>query len=316
MSALSGIVEYDPSELTITALAGTPVAEVGSVLAEHGQYLPFDPPLVAAGATIGGSVAAGASGAGALRHGRVRDFVIGVKFIDGAGRLVTGGGKVVKNAAGFDLPKLMVGSLGRLGVITQLSFKVFPRPAATATLRVSLGDTAQALALLERLWASPIELEALDIAPGGALLIRLGGRTETLDARILRLRATLGTEAARLDGDEEAELWKQAAEFAWMEQGSLVRVPLAIGQLNALDASIATADGARVRYSLGGTVAWINWPAETPLDRLQTLLNALGLRGLVLLGSGDHAVLGPGTGGAFGQRVRHALDPDSRFLEI
>ena len=136
LSGLSGVLEYDPAELTITALAGTPVREVDSALEEHGQHLPFDPPLMAAGATLGGVVATGASGAGAWRHGGVRDFIIGVRFVDGTGRLVAGGGKVVKNAAGFDLPKLMVGSAGRLGVIVQLSFKVFPRPIATTTARV------------------------------------------------------------------------------------------------------------------------------------------------------------------------------------
>src|SRR6266851_2564262 len=114
LSTLSGVLEYEPGEFTFTALAGTPVATVNRLLAEHGQYLPFDPPLVERGATLGGTVAAGLSGSGRYRFGGVRDFIIGVRFVDGQGQLVRGGGKVVKNAAGFDLPKLMVGSLGRL----------------------------------------------------------------------------------------------------------------------------------------------------------------------------------------------------------
>src|SRR5581483_5893664 len=101
LSRLRGIVKYDPGELTLTVRAGTPVAEVSSLLAEHGQYLPFDPPFE--GATIGGSVAAGVSGSRAFRHGTIRNFVIGVRFIDGTGTHVHGGGAVVKNAAGFDL---------------------------------------------------------------------------------------------------------------------------------------------------------------------------------------------------------------------
>src|SRR5690606_9356314 len=135
LSALRRLVEYDPGEFTFTAAAATPLREVREMLAAHGQYLPFDPPLADAGATLGGTVAAGRRGPGRLRYGGVRDFLIGIRFVDGRGALVQGGGKVVKNAAGFDLPKLMVGSLGRLGILTELTFKVFPAPPATASLR-------------------------------------------------------------------------------------------------------------------------------------------------------------------------------------
>lgn len=116
MGGLAGIVEYRPEEFVIIALAGTPLSEVKELLRRHQQYLPFDPPLAAAGATLGGTVAAGLSGPMRHRFGGVRDFILGVRLVDGKGRLVRGGGKVVKNAAGFDLPKLMVGSLGQLGV--------------------------------------------------------------------------------------------------------------------------------------------------------------------------------------------------------
>ena len=135
-SGLSGILEYDASEFTFTALAGTPVREIAAALKERGQYLPFDPMLAEAGATLGGTVAAGLSGPGRFRFGGIRDFILGVRFVDGAGRLLRMGGKVVKNAAGFDLPKFFVGSLGRFGVLAELTFKVFPRGAATLTLRL------------------------------------------------------------------------------------------------------------------------------------------------------------------------------------
>src|SRR5690606_27154197 len=115
-SGLSGILEYEPGEFTFTARAGTPLSEIERALAENGQYLPFDPPLVKHGAPLGGTIAAGLSGSGRQRCGGVRDFLIGVRFVDGQGQLVRGGGKVVKNAAGFDLPKLLIGSVGRLGV--------------------------------------------------------------------------------------------------------------------------------------------------------------------------------------------------------
>ena len=104
MRRLSGIVEYDPGEFTFTALAGTPLREIRDALAARGQYLPFDPPLVESGATIGGTVAAGLSGPGRFRYGGVRDFILAVQFADGTGQLLRGGAKVVKNAAGFDSP--------------------------------------------------------------------------------------------------------------------------------------------------------------------------------------------------------------------
>ncbi|MBI4768870.1 MAG: FAD-binding protein, partial [Chloroflexi bacterium] len=115
LSGLTGLLEYDPAEFTFTALAGTPLSEVLAALSANGQYLPFDPPFAARGATLGGAVAAGLSGPGRYRYGGVRDFILGVRLVDGNGDLVRGGGKVVKNAAGFDIPKLMVGSLGQLG---------------------------------------------------------------------------------------------------------------------------------------------------------------------------------------------------------
>ena len=117
LTALSGIVEHTPEECTFTALAGTPVAEIERVLAAHGQYLPFDPPLAAAGATIGGTVAAGVNGSCRYRYGGIRDFIIGAQIVDGRGRTTRSGGKVVKNAAGFLLHQALVGSCGRLGIL-------------------------------------------------------------------------------------------------------------------------------------------------------------------------------------------------------
>ncbi len=179
---LSGILEYEPGEYTFTALAGTPLSEVEAALAAHNQYLPFDPPLAQQGATLGGTVAAGLSGSGRYRFGGVRDFLIGVRFVDGQGRLVRGGGKVVKNAAGFDLPKLMVGSLGGLGVLVELSFKVFPQPPHYRSLTAHYRELAPALTAMQRLAESRFDLYALDLAVEPAqgeqrytLWARLGG---------------------------------------------------------------------------------------------------------------------------------------------
>ncbi|HEX2265498.1 MAG TPA: FAD-binding protein, partial [Solirubrobacterales bacterium] len=187
VSELTGIVEYEPEELTFTARAGTPIGEIAGALAENGHFLPFDPPFANAGATLGGAVAAGAAGPLRYRNGGVRDFILGVRFVDGKGRVVTGGGRVVKNAAGFDLPKLMVGSAGRLGVMLELSMKVFPAPPAWATARIDVPDLDEALEVIGRLATASFDLEALDLEPPGRLWLRLAGAEEAMSPRLERL---------------------------------------------------------------------------------------------------------------------------------
>jgi len=311
VTPLRGVVDYDPAELTLTARAGTPVAEVAAARAEHGQYLPFDPPLAAAGATLGGVVAAATSGPGALRYGTVRDFVIGLQLVDGTGELVSGGGRVVKNAAGFDLPKLMVGSMGRLGVLVQVSLKVFPRPRATATVAFALPSLERALAALALLARGPVELDALDLEPPGRLIARLAGEPGALAARVSRIAAVVDAAAEEVD----ATAWDGAAAFDWLPDGArLVRVGLTLRSVAALDAALAAA-GARARYSNGANVAWVAWPGDRPLDALDAALRELGLPGMALTGAPGRPLLGAHGGGAFLARLRAALDPHGRFLE-
>jgi glycolate oxidase FAD binding subunit len=305
LGGLCGIVEYDPAELTLTARAGTPVSELGAALAEHGQYLPFDPPLAAQGASIGGVVASATSGPGAFRYGTVRDFVIGVQVVDGTGELVRGGGRVVKNAAGFDLPKLMVGSAGRLGVLTQVSLKVFPRPRAVATVAFELADLPAALAALAALARGPVELDALDLDPPGRLLVRLGGEPDALEARVVRVATVVSAPAQRVDAD----VWAISPRPGTR----LVRVALTPRSVPALDAALR---GARARYSNGANVAWIAWPDDRDLAGLDAALLDLGLPGMPLTGAPAGPLLGARRGGAFLERLRGALDPDRRFLEI
>jgi glycolate oxidase FAD binding subunit len=313
LSALRGITHYDPAELTLTALAGTPILDIRRELGEHGQQLPFDPPLAEAGATLGGTVAAGVSGPGAWGHGTVRDFVIGVSLIDGTGTLVKGGGRVVKNAAGFDLPKLMVGSIGTLGVLTEISLKVFPRPAATLTLRFTLDGFESSLTAIAAIGRGPIRTVALDLVPPASLLARLGGPARTLPALAGRLEGIVGAAAERLDDD--ARLWRDASELAWAPHGdAIVRIALSPGRATGLQRSLAS-KGARVRYSNGVNVAWVAWPAKRTLVELDRELERLGLTAITVIGPPGRRLLGQRRGGAFAERIRAALDPDSRFLE-
>lgn len=316
LRGLTGILEYEPGEYTITARAGTPVAEVQAALAENGQYLPFDPLLVDAGATLGGTVAAGLSGSGRYRYGGVRDFLIGVRFIDGQGREVRGGGKVVKNAAGFDLPKLMVGSLGRLGVLVEVSFKVFPRPQSYASLRADYPTLQTALAAMQQIANARLDIDALDIAVTPdkyTLWVRLGGWEAVLPQRIAQVRAVLGV-GAELSGPAEADAWSTVREFAWAPAGwSLVKVPTTPGKLGLLDERLATSPTIR-RYGVGGNLTWIASPA--PVADLDNLLASLGLSGLVLRGAVADPRIGAQNGQEFARRVKQALDPGGKFLGL
>lgn len=315
MTPLAGIIEYEPSEYTFTASAGTRVRDVAAALAEHGQYMPFDPPLAEAGATLGGTIAAGLSGSGRYRYGGVRDFLMGVRFVDGAGRLVRGGGKVVKNAAGFDLPKLMVGSLGRYGVLVEVSFKVFPRPRAYATLRAEFPAIADSLSALRKLMAGPYDLEALDLAPDAGsdrvvLWVRLGGWQDALPDRLARLQSLVGAGEV-IASESEAGVWDQVRELAWAPGGSwLVKVPVTPAALAALDQKLA-GEGAQRRYVGGGNLAWIAWPG--PISDLSALLARLSLAGLVIRGATERAEIGAYSASAFGARIQHALDPGGVF---
>jgi len=313
LAGLSGIVEYDPGEFTFTALAGTPLREIAAALGRHGQHLPFDPPFAAAGATLGGTIGAGLSGPGRQRYGGVRDFILGVRFVTGAGELVRGGGKVVKNAAGFDLPKLLVGSLGRLGVIVEATFKVFPRPRAMATLRADFPDLAAALAALARVAAAPFDVEALDLEPPGRLFIRLGGAPETFAERLERLARFVGGAPEVRAGAADEALWLalQPATAA-IGAGLLVKVPVTAKAIPELDRLLGEAGAAR-RYSAGANVAWVTWPGTAAA--LDGLLRSRGLAGLVLAGEADHPLLGITRGDNFRRRVKAALDPAGCFPE-
>jgi glycolate oxidase FAD binding subunit len=311
ISGLAGITEHTPEECTFTALAGTPTADIERLLAAHGQYLPFDPPLMDAGATIGGAVASGASGSCRYRYGGIRDFLIGARIVDGRGELITAGGKVVKNAAGLLLHQAMVGSCGRFGILAELTFKVFPRANARATVRASAGDLAGALEVMDRVRRAQFELEAIDIEAPSTLFLRLGGAADALPTRVDALRHSLGLGSELLEGAADDAEWQRAREFSWASPGEpLVRVPLTTPRVPALDAWL-TRGGAARRYALAGNVAFVSWPK--PLDELSDALNSLGLRGQVLIGPPGRQFIGSPADDEFGRRVASVLDPDGRF---
>jgi len=180
----AGIVDYEPSELVLTARGGTALAEVEAALAERGQCLPFEPPHFGA-ATLGGCIAAGLAGPRRAAAGALRDFVLGVKLIDGRGRVLDFGGRVMKNVAGYDVSRLVAGSLGTLGVIAEASVKVLPRPPAERTLRFDMDQTAALDAM--NVWAGePLPVSA-SAWHDGALYVRLAGSAAAVQAAAPRL---------------------------------------------------------------------------------------------------------------------------------
>ena len=180
-----GIVDYEPTELVLTARAGTPLTEIERALAERGQMLAFEPPHFGSDATLGGAIACGLSGPRRAAAGAARDFVLGVRILDGNGADLAFGGRVMKNVAGYDVARLMTGALGTLGVLLEVSLKVLPRPAQEVTLRFQL-DAEAAIRKMNELAARPYGISAT-CHDRDALSIRLSGTTTGVDELARRL---------------------------------------------------------------------------------------------------------------------------------
>ena len=254
VAGITGITLYEPGALTLVARAGTPVAEVEDALAAEGQRLPFEPMdhrglLGTTGEpTIGGMVAANVSGPRRIQAGACRDSVIGVRFVTGSGEIVKNGGRVMKNVTGYDLVKLMAGSHGTLGVLTEVSLKVLPAPSATATLRLSgLGTDAAIRAMCAAL-GSPFEVTGAAHLPAEpATLIRIEGFESSVDyraGRLAELLAGFGPVASDPDADwaaiRDAALFHGTGEDVW-------RI------------SVKPTDGARVAEALPAARLMFDW---------------------------------------------------------
>lgn len=183
--AFTGIINYEPSELVVTVRTGTPLAELEAELAARGQMLAFEPPHFGPGATVGGCVAAGLAGPRRAAVGGVRDFILGARLIDGRGEVLRFGGEVMKNVAGYDVSRVLAGSLGTLGLILDVSLKVLPKPVAEASLRFEM-DEAAALHQLNVWGGQPLPISA-SAWQDGILELRLSGAAAAVDAAVARL---------------------------------------------------------------------------------------------------------------------------------
>jgi glycolate oxidase FAD binding subunit len=216
--ALRGISSYEPSELVVTVRAGTPLAQLEQVLAASGQALPFEPPHFGPGATVGGMVAAGLSGPARASVGAVRDYVLGLNLVNGRGEHLVFGGQVMKNVAGYDVSRLMVGALGTLGLVTELSLKVLPVAPAEATLRFELSQ-AEALRQLHAWGGQPLPLNAsrwTGEAGTGSLWLRLRGAIAAVESAC----RALGGE--RVDDAVAGADWAACREqrLPWFQAGA------------------------------------------------------------------------------------------------
>ena len=325
MSALSGVLLYEPEELVISVKAGTPLIDIETLLAEQNQMLAFEPPHASpTGGTIGGTLATNGSGPRRVKAGAARDHVLGVVGASGFAQSFKSGGRVTKNVTGYDLSKLMTGAHGTLGVLTELTLKTVPKPQAALTLVLAGHTIADGLRLLRRAAATHMEPSGLtflppdaartanlaDIDGASATVIRLEGEKNSLAERAAGLEKALGTSSAlRLDEETSALLWKKIRDadfFDTIPEHTLWRLSVPPAEAARL---IAQCHPTAWIADWGGGLIWLHRPTALGPPALDT--------GIAMLARGDDATrralpfltpLAP----AFielSRRLKHAFDP-------
>lgn len=331
VSGLSGIIKYEPAELIVTAAPATPLAEIKAVLAEKGQRLGFDPAdwsrlLGSNGAaTLAGAASSDASGSGKLRHGGARDSLLGFKAVNGLGESFRGGAKVVKNVTGFDLPKLMCGAYGTLGVLTEMTFRVYPQPQYFVVLCLADVTPEDGFAALRKIALSALEPTGLAYLPGnmlaeagldvgqGAALIKLEGASQPLEEKVALAHGLLGNAMYRINGDPFVaigcgEKFADIDGDVWRVMIPRVEAARVAKELNA-------------RHWLGDWAGAVLWLAAEPSDaaRIRAIAAKANGQAMLLRASAEsRASLGlfaPQTPALaqLGRAVKAAFDPLSLF---
>ena len=297
-----GIVDYEPSELVITARCGTRLSEIESLLAAQGQFLAFEPPAFGGDPTIGGVISAGLSGPRRLQAGAARDFVLGARLLGAAGEELRFGGRVMKNVAGFDVSRLLCGSLGFLGIITEVSLKVLPRPRCEQTLALRL-SAHDAVAVFNRWGSLPLPISAAAWAEGTAW-VRLSGAAPAVRAAAQKI----GGDA--LETPAAAELWDGLRHFTHpfftAEQIWRVSVP-----------STATlhepAPAQKLLIDWGGSIRW--YADETVGANVRALAAAAGGTAMCWRGHTGETRFHPLSAGRteIHRRLKQHFDPNAIF---
>ncbi len=286
LAGLSGITLYEPAALTMTARSGTPLAQVESELAAEGQYLPWEPrdPAALTGAdgtpTIGAVFATNDSGPRRVVEGAARDFLLGARFVDGRGTVVKSGGRVMKNVTGLDLSRLMAGAYGTLGVLSEVSFKVLPRPEATLTLTLRGLDVAQAVAAMTRALGTPHGVTGAAFLPDGeGMLLRIEGPAAALPARVNKLAALLRDHGALTRTEADWTPIRDARMLAGA--GDIWRLSLTATASPGVVARLP--HGARWFLDRGGATLWV---ALSPGTDLRDHLGAIPGHATRITGTG------------------------------
>ncbi|WP_046785511.1 glycolate oxidase subunit GlcE [Pseudomonas putida] len=290
-----GIVSYDPTELVLTARAGTPLQEIEAALFEAGQMLPCEPPHLGAGATLGGMVAAGLSGPRRPWAGSVRDYVLGTRVITGHGKLLRFGGEVMKNVAGYDVSRLMAGSFGCLGLLTEVSLKVLPRPRQCLSLRLPM-DRHQALAELAEWGQQPLPISAA-CHDGEALYLRLEGGEGSVQSARQRLGGDVLDSPFWSDLREQRLAFFEGAEPLWR-----LSLPIATAELDL---------PGRQLIDWGGAQRWLKSSAPAAAIR-ELVAKAGGHATGYALGEHSSAPL-PAALMRYHHALKRQLDPQGLF---
>lgn len=296
--AYSGIIAYDPTELVITVRAGTPLAEVEKILAEQNQTFAFEPPHFGPGATVGGMVACGLSGPRRAAVGALRDFVLGAVLMDSKGESLHFGGQVMKNVAGYDVSRLLAGSLGTLGLLLEVSLKVLPKPYAETSLRLQMTEE-EAIRSLNVWGGQPLPISASAWCDG-ALVVRLSGAK----AAIVAAQQTIGGE--EIDGDdfwlamrEQSNAFFAQTPTLWRLSVPSTAAPIAVGEQ---------------LIEWGGAQRWLRSDASAAAIR-EAAVQAGGHATLFRGGDKDVGVFQPlaPAVGKIHQNMKNTFDPDGIF---
>lgn len=261
-AGLNGISLYEPGALTLVAQAGTPVAEIEAILAAEGQQLAFEPMdhrsiLGTTGQpTIGGVVAANVSGPRRIQAGACRDFLLGVRYVDGLGQVIKNGGRVMKNVTGYDLVKLMAGSWGTLGVLSEVSMKVLPKPEATAALAIRVTDAASAVRSLSAALKSPFEVSGAAYDPeAGHAVLRIEGFEASVAYRVGRLQSELAGFGDISEVDAPEALWRSVRDVGAFQgtDGDVWRISVKPGDAPEIATRL---EAEKLMFDWGGGLIW------------------------------------------------------------
>lgn len=310
-TGLTGIVSYNPAEMVMTARAGTPLAEIEAALAENRHMLAFEPPLLngiygnEGQGTIGGLFACNLSGPRRIQAGAARDHLLGVRFVNGFGEIVSAGGRVMKNVTGLDLVKLMAGSHGTLGLMTELTFKVLPVPETSATVVLSGLDEEEASWAMAQAFSRSWEVSGAAHLPesckgrfhdgrlpdGAATLLRIEGLGFSVEERLQRMRTELtGARLAELGHEESVALWREVRDVRPFHADGRARplwkVSVAPSAGHQLLSALRMQTGVDGYFDWQGGLLWLRMEADAEAELLRGMIQQLG---------GGHATLMRGT---------------------